>query len=86
MQNGSIIRSTRSNGPDVWDVRWREAGPDGRRKHRRMVIGPITQFPDRQVRFDLRHAIESPANYRMPRVEKVGFTADRCRRKALQPL
>ena len=49
MQNGSIIRSTRSNGPDVWDFRWREAGPDGRRKHRRIVIGPITQFPDRCV-------------------------------------
>ena len=47
MQNGSIIRSTRSNGPDVWDFRWREAGPDGKRKHRRIVIGPITQFPDR---------------------------------------
>ena len=47
MQNGSIIRSTRSNGPDVWDFRWREAGPDGRRKHRRIVIGPITHFPDR---------------------------------------
>lgn len=47
MQNGSIIRSTRSNGPDVWDFRWREAGSDGRRKHRRMVIGPTTQFPDR---------------------------------------
>ena len=47
MQNGSIIRSTRAKGPDVWDFRWRAAGPDGRRKHRRIVIGPLTQFPDR---------------------------------------
>jgi integrase len=47
MQNGSITRSTRSHGPDVWEFRWREAGADGKRKHRRMVIGSIVQFSDK---------------------------------------
>jgi len=47
MQNGSITRSTRSHGPDVWEFRWREAGADGKRKHRRIVIGSIAQFPDK---------------------------------------
>lgn len=47
MQNGSITRSTRSHGPDVWEFRWREAGADGKRKHRRMVIGSIAQFSDK---------------------------------------
>jgi hypothetical protein len=47
MQSGSITRSTRSHGPDVWEFRWREAGADGKRKHRRMVIGSIVQFSDK---------------------------------------
>jgi hypothetical protein len=47
MQNGSITRSTRSHGPDVWEFRWREGGADRKRKHRRMVIGSIAQFSDK---------------------------------------
>jgi hypothetical protein len=34
MQNGSIMRSERRRGPDVWEYRWREPGADGKRKHR----------------------------------------------------
>jgi hypothetical protein len=47
MQNGSIMRSERQRGPDVWEFRWREPGPDGRRKHRRIVIGSVIQFRDK---------------------------------------
>ena len=47
MQNGSIMRSTRLRGPDVWEFRWREAGADGKRKHRRIVIGSTAQFSDK---------------------------------------
>ena len=47
MQNGSVMRSTRLRGPDVWEFRWREAGADGKRKHRRMVIGSTVQFSDK---------------------------------------
>jgi integrase len=47
MQNGSVMRSTRLRGPDVWEFRWREAGADGKRKHRRMVLGSTTQFSDK---------------------------------------
>jgi len=46
MQNGSITRSKRLKGPDVWEFRWRESGPDGKRKQRRMVVGSIRQFAD----------------------------------------
>ena len=46
MQNGSIMRSKRLKGPDVWEFRWRESGPDGKRKQRRMVVGSIRQFAD----------------------------------------
>jgi integrase len=49
MQNGSIMRSERRRGPDVWEYRWREPGPDGRRKHRRMVIGSVIQLRDKDA-------------------------------------
>ena len=29
----------RKKGPDVWCFRWREGGPDGRKIHRRIVLG-----------------------------------------------
>jgi hypothetical protein len=46
MQQGSIIQAERKIGPDVWEFRWREPGPDGKRKHRGMVIGRIDQPVD----------------------------------------
>ena len=47
MQNGSVMRSERRRGPDVWEYRWREPGPDGKRKHRRILVGTINQFTDK---------------------------------------
>jgi hypothetical protein len=46
MQNGSIMRTERRLGSAVWEFRWREPGPDGKRKHRRMVIGSVDELPD----------------------------------------
>ena len=46
MQNGSVIRAERQRGPDVWEFRWRETGADGKRKHRRMVLGSVEQLTD----------------------------------------
>src|SRR5438552_3344107 len=51
MQNGSIIRSERRRGPDAWEYRWREPGADGKRRHRRIVIGTINQFTDKAAVF-----------------------------------
>jgi hypothetical protein len=44
MQNGSVIRAQRQRGPDVWEFRWREMGADGKRKHRRIVLGPVDSW------------------------------------------
>src|SRR5450755_2804373 len=41
MQKGSLIRSSRRQGPDVWECRWRESFCGQRRKHRRVVIGTL---------------------------------------------
>jgi integrase len=46
MQNGSVIRAERQRGPDVWEFRWREPGADGKRKHRRIVLGSVEQLGD----------------------------------------
>ena len=39
MQDGSVSIERRKRGPAVWCFRWRETGPDGRRIHRRIVLG-----------------------------------------------
>src|SRR6266436_3849490 len=44
MQQGSVIREHRKLGPDVWCFRWWEAGPNGNRVHRRIVLGTAEQM------------------------------------------
>jgi hypothetical protein len=44
MQDGSITVDQRKRGPAVWCFRWREAGPDGRRIHRRIVLGTANEL------------------------------------------
>ncbi len=39
MQDGSVSIESRKRGPDVWCFRWREPGGNGRRIHRRIVLG-----------------------------------------------
>jgi len=46
MQQGSLIRSGRKRGPDVWQFRWADRGPFGKRIYRRRVIGTVCQFSD----------------------------------------
>lgn len=46
MQQGSLIRSGRKRGPDVWQFRWADRGPYGKRIYRKRVIGTICQYPD----------------------------------------
>jgi integrase len=46
MQKGSLIRNGRKRGPDVWQFRWADRGPYGKRIYRRRVIGTVCQYPD----------------------------------------
>ena len=46
MQQGSLIRSDRKRGPDVWQFRWADRDPHGKRIDRRRVIGTVCQYPD----------------------------------------
>jgi integrase len=46
MQQGSLIRSGWKRGPDVWQFRWADRGPHGKRIYRRRVIGTVCQYAD----------------------------------------
>ena len=46
MQKGSLIRSSRRQGPDVREYRWREFCSGQTRKHRRIVIGTLGTLKD----------------------------------------
>src|SRR5215472_15081259 len=46
MQQGSLIRSGRKRGPDVWLFRWADRGPLGKRIYRKRVIGTVCQYTD----------------------------------------
>lgn len=46
MQLGSLIRGGRKRGPDVWQFRWADRGPYGKRIYRKRVIGTVCQYPD----------------------------------------
>ena len=46
MQQGSLIKSNRKRGPDVWQFRWAERGPQGKRIYRKRVIGTVCQYTD----------------------------------------
>jgi len=47
MQRGSRVRSKRKHGPDVWQFRWSERGPNRKRVYRRRVIGTVEQYQDK---------------------------------------
>lgn len=46
MQCGSLIKNNRKYGPDVWQFRWSEKGPQGKRVYRKKVIGTVEHYPD----------------------------------------
>lgn len=49
MQHGSLTIQSRLEGSDVWQFRWSEKGPNGRRVYRKRVIGTIEEFPTRDL-------------------------------------
>jgi integrase len=44
MQLGSLIRSGRCSGPDIWEFRYRDRRHNGRRVYRRIKVGTVNQF------------------------------------------
>jgi integrase len=55
MQRGSLIQKERKQGPAVWQFRWSDKGPDGRRIYRKRVIGTVEEYVSAEV---ARHAVK----------------------------
>jgi integrase len=39
-------RNSRKQGPDVWQFRWSETSPDGKRLYHKKIVGTVEQYPD----------------------------------------
>jgi integrase len=39
-------RNSRKRGPDVWQFRWSESGPDGKRLYHKKIVGTVEQYSD----------------------------------------
>ena len=89
MQNGSMIRVERQYGPDVWEFRWRETGPTGKRKHRRMMIGSVNSLPDEFAAREAIAALHLDMNPRNARVSggiiTISELVDHYRQRELKP-
>src|SRR4029077_19802237 len=46
MQHGFVQRICRKRSADVWQFRWSETHPDGKRRHHKKVLGTVEQFAD----------------------------------------
>jgi hypothetical protein len=47
----------------VWEYRWREPGPDGARRHRRIVVGPVSRFGKREDALRAISALQRDINH-----------------------
>jgi integrase len=46
MQRGCMQRNSRKQGPDVWQFRWSEISPDGKRLYHKKIVGTVEQYTD----------------------------------------
>jgi len=81
MQDGSVTVERRTRGPDVWCFRWREAGADGRRIHRRIVLGTAEELKNIASARKIVTGLRSEININDIRIRRESITlADLSRR------
>ena len=76
MQDGSVTVERRKRGPDVWCFRWREAGPDGRRVHRRIVLGTAEELKSLASARKMVVGVRREINVNDVRIRKESITLD----------
>jgi len=74
MQNGSLIRRKRVHGPEVWEFRWREPGPTGRRRHRRIVLGSTEKITEESAARDAVAGLQLDINRNDMRMKNTAIT------------
>jgi len=55
-QQGSLKQIKRKSGYLVWLFRWRETDPDGKRRPKKIVVGPVTEL---RTEADARRALQA---------------------------
>jgi integrase len=75
-QKGSLKRIKRKSGYLVWLFRWRETDADGKRRPKKIVVGPVSELPTESdprralqalrinVNLDLSEQARPPRNFR----------------------
>ena len=76
MQEGSVTVEHRKRGPDVWSFRWREAGPEGRRIHRRIVLGSAEDLKNLASARKMVVGLRREINVNDVRIRKESITLD----------
>jgi integrase len=46
MQHGCVERLNRKRGPQVWQFRWSEIDPGGKRLYHKKIVGTVEHYPD----------------------------------------
>src|SRR5216684_874826 len=55
-QQGSLKQIKRKSGYLVWLFRWRETDPDGKRRPKKIVVGPVSEL---RTEADARRALQA---------------------------
>lgn len=65
---------SRQGGSDVWQFRWSEKGPHGRRVYRRMVIGTTEEYPDAESARNAVSGLITEVNWANLRTNSIPLT------------
>ena len=74
MQHGSLETKSRLEGPDVWQFRWSEKDPNGRRIYRKRVIGTVEEYPEAESARNAVSGLISEVNWANRRSNSIAMT------------
>lgn len=74
-QQGTLRLEERTNGNRVWEYRWYETQPDGKRRRRSAMIGTVHEFPTESSAQKAVAALRANVNAETPRtqIEAISF-------------
>lgn len=73
-QHGCLKTEGRKDGPDVWVFRWREAGPNGSRIRRKVIVGSTAALKSRAAAQKAVDGLRLEVNAEAPIVRSRGIT------------
>jgi integrase len=87
MQHGSMERLNRKRGPEVWQFRWSEIDPGGKRLYHKKIVGTVEHYPDenavRRVVVGLLSEINADARPTIPHAITIAQLCDHFEQREL---